>query len=70
MPSVPAAGVPERVPFGAKVTAEGRAPVSLKEIGLSPFAVTLKFPASVAVNLVLEPEVNTGAVALTVRVKA
>ena len=67
---MPKAGVPERVPFGARVTPEGRAPVSLKVIGVSPLAVTSKVPALFSANVVEAPEVNTGAVAVTVRVKA
>ncbi len=37
---------------------------------MSPFAVTAKFPACVSANEVVAPEVNTGPVAVTVRVKA
>ena len=62
--------MPERVPLAARLTPEGRGPDSLKLIGVSPFAVTLKLPALFAVKLVLVADVNTGAVALTVRVKA
>ena len=62
--------MPERVPFAAKVTPEGRAPVSLKLNGPSPLAVTLKLPALFSAKVVELPEVITGAVAVTVRVKA
>ena len=67
---MPKAGVPERVPLAARVTPEGRAPVSLKLNGPSPFAVTLKLPALFSAKFVEVPDVKTGAVAVTVRVKA
>ena len=70
MPSVPAAGVPDKVPFAAKVTPEGRDPVSLKLIGVSPLAVTEKVAALLAVKVAAAAEVNAGADVLTVRVKA
>ena len=37
---------------------------------MSPLAVTLKVPAELSLNVVEAAEVNTGAVAVTVRVKA
>jgi hypothetical protein len=50
-------------------TPVGRAPVSLKLIGVSPLAVTEKVPAVVSENVVEDPEVNTGGEAVTVKVK-
>ena len=38
-------------------------------IGLSPFAVTAKVPAVFSANVVDAAEVNTGPVAVTVKVK-
>ena len=61
--------MPARVPSGPRVTPEGRLPVSLKVIGVSPVAVTAKVPALPSAKLVEAAEVNTGAVAVTVRVK-
>ena len=52
---MPKAGVPERVPFAARVTPEGRAPVSLKLIGVSPLAVTEKVPALFSAKVVERP---------------
>ena len=43
---MPAAGLPDTVPSVARVTPEGRAPVSGKAIGVSPGAVTAKVPAA------------------------
>ena len=43
------------------VTPEGRAPVSVKVIGVSPVAVTEKVPALFSANVVEPSEVNTGA---------
>src|ERR1700733_1273627 len=48
---------------------EGRVPVSLKVIGVSPLAVTEKVPAVFSAKLVEAADVNTGALAVTVRVK-
>ena len=61
--------MPDRVPVAARVTPEGRPPVSLKVIGVSPVAVTAKVPALFSTNVVDAAEVNTGAVAVTVKVK-
>ena len=52
------------------MTPEGRAPVSVKPIGVSPLAVTEKVPALFSAKVVDAAEVNTGAEAVTVRVKA
>ena len=49
---MPKAGVPDRVPSDARVTPEGRAPVSVKPIGVSPLAVTEKVPALFSANVV------------------
>ena len=62
--------MPDRVPSLPRVTPEGRGPVSLKLIGVSPFAVTEKVPAVFSVKVVEAAEVNAGALAVTVRVKA
>ncbi len=62
--------MPDRVPSVARVTPEGRAPVSVKPIGVSPVAVTEKVPALFSLKLVEAAEVNTGAEAVTVKVKA
>ena len=62
--------MPARVPSEPRVTPEGREPVSVKVIGVSPVAVTEKVPAVFSVKVVEAAEVNTGAEALTVRVKA
>ena len=51
-----------------RVTPEGRVPTSLKVIGVSPVAVTENVPAVFSANVVEAPEVNAGAVAVTVRV--
>jgi hypothetical protein len=61
--------VPASVPLVAKETPVGRAPVSLKLIGVSPVAVTEKVPAVLSANVVDAAEVNTGAEAVTVKVK-
>ncbi len=42
----------------------------MKPIGVSPVAVTEKVPVAFSANVVEEPEVNTGPVADTVKVKA
>ncbi len=42
----------------------------MKPIGVSPVAVTAKVPAVFSANVVVAAEVNVGAVAVTVRVKA
>jgi hypothetical protein len=60
--------VPANVPLLPRVTPEGRVPVSLKLIGLSPVAVTEKVPAVLSANVVDAAEVNTGADAPTVKV--
>ena len=52
------------------MTPAGRAPVSVKPIGVSPLAVTEKVPALFSAKVVEAAEVNTGAEAVTVRVKA
>ncbi len=62
--------MPDRVPLDARVTPDGRPPVSVKPIGVSPLAVTEKVPAVFSANEIEVAEVNTGAVAVTVRVKA
>ena len=67
---MPKVGVPESVPFAARVTPDGRVPVSLKVIGLSPVAVTLKVPALFSAKVVEVPEVNTGGGKPTFKVKA
>ena len=61
--------MPDRVPVAARVTPDGRPPVSVKVIGVSPVAVTAKVPALFSANVVDAAEVNTGAVAVTVKVK-
>ncbi len=66
---MPKAGVPDRVPFDARVTPEGSGPDSVKAIGVSPVAVTAKVPGSFSLKVVEVPEVNTGAVSVTVKVK-
>ena len=68
MPAVPKAGVPDRVPSVPRVTPEGRLPVSVKVIGVSPVAVTEKVPAAFSVKVVEAAEVNDGPPAVTVRV--
>ena len=62
--------MPERVPLAARVTPEGNGPVSLKVIVPSPMALTEKVPALLAVKVAEAAEVNAGAEAVTVRVKA
>ena len=52
------------------MTPEGRAPVSVKPIGVSPLAVTEKVPGFVSAKEVDAADVNTGAEVVTVRVKA
>ena len=52
---MPKAGVPDRVPLDASVTPEGRAPVSVKLIGVSPLAVTEKVPALFSAKVVEPP---------------
>jgi hypothetical protein len=69
VPAVPEAGVPARVPLEARVTPEGRAPTSLKLIGVSPVAVTENVPAVFSANVVDAAEVMEGPVAVTVNVK-
>ncbi len=61
--------MPDRVPLEARVTPEGSGPDSVKVIGVSPVAVTAKVPALFSAKVVEVPEVNTGAVAVTVKVK-
>ena len=61
--------MPARVPSLPRETPEGRAPVSLKLIGVSPVAVTAKVPAVFSANVVEAAEVNTGPDSVTVRVK-
>ena len=68
MPALPKAGVPARVPLLPRVTPEGRLPVSVKLIGVSPVAVTEKVPAVFSPNVVDAAEVNTGADVPTVKV--
>ena len=63
------AGVPDRVPLPDKVTPEGRAPVSLKESGASPLAVTEKVPALFSLKVVDVADVNTGGEVVTFKVK-
>ena len=53
-----------------RVTPEGRAPVSVKVIGVSPVAVTANVPAAPSANEMDDAEVKTGAPAVTVRVKS
>ena len=53
----------------ARETPEGRVPDSVKLIGVSPVAVTAKVPAVFSANEIDEAEVNTGPVAVTVKVK-
>ena len=50
--------MPDRVPPLARVTPDGRAPVSVKLIGVSPVAVTEKVPAAFSANVVERAEVN------------
>ena len=57
------------MPSAPRETPVGRAPTSLKLIGVSPVAVTEKVPAVLSANMVDADEVNTGAVAVTVKVK-
>ena len=52
------------------MTPEGRAPISVKPIGVSPLAVTEKVPGFVSAKEVDAAEVNAGAEVVTVRVKA
>ena len=52
------------------VTPEGRAPLSVKVIGVSPVAVTEKVPAVFSAKVVEAAEVNDGPPAVTVRVKS
>ena len=61
--------MPDRVPLAARVTPEGNSPVSLNVIGVSPVAVTAKVPALFSAKVVDAAEVNTGPVAVTVKVK-
>ena len=61
--------MPDRVPLAARVTPEGRVPISVKLIGRSPVAVTGKVPALFSAKVVDAAEVNTGPVAVTVKVK-
>jgi hypothetical protein len=68
LPALPKAGVPARVPLAPRDTPEGRAPTSLKLIGVSPVAVTENVPAVFSANVVEDAEVNEAAVAVTVRV--
>ncbi len=51
-------------------TPEGRAPVSVTPIGVSPVAVTEKVPAVFSAKVVDADDVMEGPVAVTVRVKA
>ena len=60
--------MPASVPSVPRVTPEGRAPASVKVIGVSPVAVTAKVPAVLSVKLVEAAEVNTGTDAATVSV--
>ena len=62
--------MPARVPSLPRDTPEGRAPVSVKLIGVSPVAVTEKVPAEPSANVVAAAEVNAGATPVTVSVKA
>ncbi len=62
--------MPARVPSVPRDTPEGRVPVSVKLIGVSPVAVTEKVPAVFSANVVEASEVNAGPVAVTVKVKA
>ena len=66
-PEVPAAGVPETVavlpPLLTKETPEGRAPVSVKVIGVVPVAATVKLPLVPTAKLVELALVKAGAVA-------
>ena len=61
--------MPDRVPLAARVTPEGRPPVSVKVIGVSPLAVTANVPGAFSAKLVEVADVNTGALAVTVKVK-
>ena len=55
--------------MAARVTPDGREPVSLKVMPELPVVVTLKVPAVLSAKVVLAAEVNTGPVAVTVKVK-
>ena len=55
--------------MAARVTPEGRAPISLKLIGVSPLAVTANVPVLFSAKLVEVGDVNAGALAVTVNVK-
>ena len=66
---MPKAGVPARVPSLPKDTPDGRAPDSVKLIGVSPVAVTAKVPAALSANEIDGAEVKTGADGPTVKVK-
>jgi hypothetical protein len=72
VPSVPTAGVPERVavplPLSEKLTPLGRAPDSVRPDVGRPDVVTVKVPAEPAVKVVDEAEVMAGAWSM-VRVK-
>ena len=61
--------MPARVPSAPSDTPEGTVPTSLKLIGVSPVAVTEKVPGVFSAKVVEDPEVNTGPVAVTVKVK-
>ena len=61
--------MPARVPSAPRETPDGRSPVSLKVIGMSPFAVTANVPAALSANEIDAAEVNTGAEGPTVKVK-
>ena len=62
--------MPARVPSVPRVTPEGRSPVSLKVIGVSPVAVDGERAGRALGERDRVVEVNTGAVAVTVKVKA
>ncbi len=57
------------MPLLANVTPDGRAPVSVKLIGVSPVAVTEKVPVAFSAKVVEADDVMEGPVADTVKVK-
>ena len=61
--------MPDRVPSLVRETPEGRSPDSVNVMGVSPAAVTAKVPSLFSANEIDAAEVNTGAEAVTVRVK-
>ena len=61
--------MPDRVPLVARVTPDGRVPISVKLIGVSPVGRDRERARRVLGELVEVAEVNTGGGRLTVKVK-